>query len=151
MDVLHGQCNEFLLKPVTWKLMATSIGRSLLAVQNVMNIWQMSWCLVDCHWLSKMENYSSSPLQNNPIETTSTQWNKKIEWLKKIWYHSNTFDNNFPFEFYKSHWGILSILGKISISVFIPSVHRLLNFKKKGWHVLVPFCCEPSENRFLYL
>ena len=29
---------------------------------------------------------SSSPLQNNPIKTitSSTQWNKKFEWLKKI-------------------------------------------------------------------
>ena len=78
--------------------------------------------------------HSSSPLQNNPVETiaSNTKWNKKIE---KFGYHSNTFNNNFPFEFYKSLWGILRIFGKISISVFIPSVHRLLNFKKKGWHV----------------
>ena len=59
---------------------------------------------------------SSAPLQNNPVETiaSNTQWNKKFEGLKKIWYHSNTFDNNFPFEFYKYHRGIVRIFGKIA-------------------------------------
>ena len=37
--------------------------------------------------------------------------------------HSNTFDNNFHFEFYKSHWGILSIFGKVTIMLkFIMNV-----------------------------
>ena len=66
--------------------------------------------------------------------------------------HSNTFDNNFHFEFYKSHWGILRFFAKINISVFIPSENRLLCFQTE---LLICFRCpsaaNTSENRFLYL
>ena len=77
--------------------------------------------------------HSSSPVQNNPVKTiaTSTQWNKKLNDSKRFDITQIHLITTFLLNSIKVTEEFSEFFGKISISVFIPSENRLLNFKKK--------------------